>query len=200
MPAPHWTLHRAPSPAAPRQQRPFSEKHAGSGERPAPHAVSWLPIMEPGRAEHNGTGDGGTGTVARARRPRSGGSKSLARNSPARRRPGPHGGSALWRRCYSADGAREISALARARIRAGFRALCSGMPRTPPGPEGSNGSGLCRVPRNHPGPFSIFPSRNGPGSPLPAGVSWPGRGFITRSIARHITRHIALGRSVCHNG
>ena len=45
---------------------------------------------------------------------------------------------------------------ARARIRAGFRALCSGMPRTPPGPEGSNGSGLCRVPRNHPGPFPSF--------------------------------------------
>ena len=29
----------------------------------------------------------------------------------------------------------------------GFRALCSEKLRTPPGPEGSNGSGLCRVPR-----------------------------------------------------
>ncbi len=29
----------------------------------------------------------------------------------------------------------------------GFRALCSEKLRTPPGPEGSNGSGLCRVPQ-----------------------------------------------------
>ena len=42
----------------------------------------------------------------------------------------------------------------------GFRALCSEKLRTPPGPEGSNGSGLCRVPRITRSPLRLKAARS----------------------------------------